>query len=191
MNRFSQEFEKINAITETISEISDQTNLLALNASIEAARAGESGRGFAVVANEVKTLANRAGDNAHEINSLLGSINAVEQKIRQGAQKLSRDLLTLSQNNQDSLTEASSTVKTQLSLSSEQAGLITVMVKEQTQLLEDTRSKMELVRQGGKAAVDGSAINIGVGRELEQVNSTLRHIMRNLPSSRSLTDHSV
>ena len=57
-----------------ISGISEQTNLLALNAAIEAARAGEQGRGFAVVANEVRSLAQKAGDASSEIAQLVESI---------------------------------------------------------------------------------------------------------------------
>ncbi len=67
---------RINAITQSISELATRSNILSLNAAIEAARAGEHGRGFSVVAEEVGNLAQQTADLAQEIALLAADSGA-------------------------------------------------------------------------------------------------------------------
>ena len=101
----SQSIEQVIAL---INGLADQTNLLALNATIESARAGEAGKGFAVVADEVRALARQTTDATSKIrnsvseirnlisvsvdstNTVLETVNAVNDQVTTIATGLSR-----------------------------------------------------------------------------------------------------
>lgn len=84
----SREVSQINALSESILQITSQTNLLALNASIEAARAGEAGKGFAVVANEIGKL-------AEDSKNTVGEIQKVTKIVVNSVQNLSENSLKI------------------------------------------------------------------------------------------------
>jgi methyl-accepting chemotaxis protein len=95
-SRTASSMDKINEQTQSIAEaitiidqIAFQTNILSLNAAVEAATAGEAGKGFAVVAQEVRNLASRSAEAAHEIKELVE--NATE-KTNEG-KKISTDMI--------------------------------------------------------------------------------------------------
>jgi methyl-accepting chemotaxis protein len=87
MDSISTSSRKIVDIISVINGIAFQTNILALNAAVEAARAGEQGRGFAVVASEVRSLAQRSGQAAKEIEGL---INESVERVNIGSTQVSR-----------------------------------------------------------------------------------------------------
>jgi hypothetical protein len=76
MREFVTRMAEVNRIVGTISEIARQTNLLALNAAIEAAHAGSDGDGFTVIAQEVRLLADRAGQSTMEVTEKVGKMAA-------------------------------------------------------------------------------------------------------------------
>ena len=80
IKRLGESSLEIGDITELISDITEQTHVLALNASIQAAAAGEAGRGFAVVAEEVQRLAERCGDAARQIATLVKTVQEDAQE---------------------------------------------------------------------------------------------------------------
>ncbi|MCA9176949.1 MAG: methyl-accepting chemotaxis protein [Planctomycetales bacterium] len=73
LRSLGQRTRDVNALVQTIGEISARTDLLALNASIESVRAGEHGRGFAMVAEEVRKLAEQTAQAVREVSHLVGS----------------------------------------------------------------------------------------------------------------------
>jgi len=138
---------RIAEIIGTIDGIAFRTNILALNAAVEAARAGEHGRGFAVVAGEVRALAQRSGDAAREIRSLIG--NSVGQ-IDLGAIKVQAAGATM-QRVVDAIEEVSVTVDGIAQAAEEQALGIAQVNQTVADLDRSTQQNAAMVEQASAA----------------------------------------
>lgn len=86
MRQFVLRMSEVNRVVETVRDIARQTNLLALNAAVEAAHAGSHGDGFTVIAQEIRVLADRAGQSTSEIATSIGNMSATAKAAEKAMQ---------------------------------------------------------------------------------------------------------
>ncbi len=154
-------------IVKTIDEIAFQTNLLALNAAVEAARAGDAGKGFAVVAEEVRNLAQRAGEAARNTSTL------IEQSV-----KSAENGVNLSKN----VTQVVGEMTVASKKVNDLAGEVAASAKEIAQGIDQVSTavrQMDQVTQGNAAAAEE---NSAVGEEMSAQAQTLSGLVTELES---------
>jgi methyl-accepting chemotaxis protein len=173
MERIRASSTRIADIIGTIDGIAFQTNILALNAAVEAARAGEQGRGFAVVAGEVRMLAQRSAEAAHEIKTLIGgSVEQVEagtRVVRQAGGTM-EDIVGLSQRVSQLLGEIATGAREQ-SLGIGQIGAavqdLDRMTQQNAALVEQTAAAAAAMKdQAGQLANQVSRFRLPAGAAL-------------------------
>jgi methyl-accepting chemotaxis protein len=150
MERISETSTEVGKINSMIDDIAFQTNLLALNAGVEAARAGEAGSGFAVVAQEVRALAQRATNAAHEIGSLIARSEA---QISEGVEHVSQTEDALKDIG-TSVSDVADKVREIALATQEQAGSlsqINVAIKE---LDQDTQTNAAMLEETTAASIN-------------------------------------
>ncbi|MEW4530099.1 methyl-accepting chemotaxis protein [Maioricimonas sp. JC845] len=175
---------EISAIADTIGSISSRTDLLALNASIESFRAGEQGRGFSVVAEEVRKLSEQTARAAHEVKTLVDSIQLEAQE----------SILTLGQQHDQVDREVDRVRATGNALgqvrgtcreSAERVGEIGETVRKQLMLVQEILLAAERISE---AARENRSRAEGVGWRMKTMGSSVRKIEDTLSTLRGEGD---
>ena len=173
MEKFNEDFRRINVMAEEINTIASQTNLLALNATIEAARVGEAGRGFAVVAKEVKDLATSAGSSAKQIYELIDQLDESSKEVTERIANLSSAMETSVEAGRKSLDQIDVTVGT-INTAFSIADRSDVLAGGQIEQVNVVVDKMNQIAEDTNKAIDGSATNMGLADEaLREVKAFL------------------
>ncbi len=153
---------KIGTIIKTIEDIAFQTNILALNASVEAARAGTAGKGFSVVADEVRNLAAKSTEAAHNTNSL---INHSIQDVKTGTESTNLAVSAM-----QVIHDCIQSIKTLM----DEIATASVQQSEMIVLVENGIKEISEVVQTNSAAAESSA---AVSKELSDQARTLNDLI--------------
>ncbi|MFS7245775.1 methyl-accepting chemotaxis protein [Rahnella inusitata] len=158
MKEIAVSSKQISEITTVINGIAFQTNILALNAAVEAARAGEQGRGFAVVASEVRSLAQRSGQAAKEIEGL---IQKSVVNVNNGSQLVAKAGDTM-EDIVGSVRHVTQIIHEIASASDEQSRGISQIAQAVAEMDTVTQQNSALVQQSASAAasLDEQAVNL-------------------------------
>lgn len=178
MQDFEQKIQSAHRVMEMISSVVEKTHLLSLNASIEAARAGDAGRGFSVVAEEIRKLAETAGESAGQIEELIGQLEegsaSVSALTRQMGEEVSERREDLS-----GILQALERVQGSIDESSSQAAEICEQASRQSadgeHLVRDIESIAQEVTTGAKAADE---MHTGLAGQRDAMDEMVRQAAR-------------
>ena len=176
VRQLASQSESIGGVLNVIKDIAEQINLLALNAAIEAARAGDQGRGFAVVADEVRSLAQKTGQSANEIETMVSNLR---EQSRLAVSSLDENRVQVDQSVELSKQAEQSLHHIQqqmqnLTLTSQEIARVT---QEQQQALLAVDSSAQQVRSLADNVQQHASVSESVNQQLDSMAERLQQVL--------------
>lgn len=172
LNEMISSIDKINFISNAITEITEETNMLSLNASIEAARAGESGRGFAVVADQIRKLAEQSQKSTDEIIKIVSEISEKSSVVEKTLDKSDEIIMEQNKSIQDAK-ELFNTISDSIDGLTEGLHNIENLNAQMDESREEVVKRMEDV---ASISTETAAASEEVTASAEEVNATMQNL---------------
>ncbi|MCX7786152.1 MAG: methyl-accepting chemotaxis protein [Spirochaetes bacterium] len=150
-----------------IMNIAQQTNLLSMNAAIEAAHAGAAGAGFSVVAQEIRKLAENAGEQTKSISRVLSQVRKlIEEAVAYATEAESKyeEILGGVQRVRDQETEIRFAMEEQSSGSTQ----VLQAIKQINEITTEIKQGSAEILQGSRTILDEMHRLSDITRQLNQ-----------------------
>jgi len=176
MEKFVASIAEVNRVVGQIGGIARQTNLLALNAAIQAAHAGSEGDGFNVIAQEIRLLADRAGNATSEIGTTIQAMGvsaAAAGRAMQSGRSAAQASIERTVQVQESLESLRATMQTLLSLSKKVTEASGVQLEGGKEIASTVNSVNAMVAESTMDADSAAEMSIKTVGSSERVHAHL------------------
>lgn len=146
-------------VSSFLNEVSEQISVLAIQAAIQASKAGDSGQSFRVVADGLKALAEKSGESARRVASLVeGTVHDIRsmEEVMKSVSHKAEEASRLSDVSEEAILKAAQTLEQLQEFVLQIKSLANQQEKSAEQLATRTRVSLKQVEETSQKAQDAA-----------------------------------